>query len=139
MLINLFAAAGLVFAAWDISRVVRFESFGVNLATQLGGGIGMIYLVTVAIFAIPAIVSALTLGMSGLGTGLFGGILLLVSIVLLLFGERIPGGFLSGEFLYTGVPYLVPVAAFMLFAGIGAHFARRSGRRQVRRASGGGV
>lgn len=138
LVINLLLTIGMVVVLWDYTGAPNVDSVilnwfvGLDLSSLLYSSIIPI---GVGLFAL---ISGLSLSLSGTGAGMFGLLVLLFCAVSVLIpGVENSGAF--GAFVGGALPFLFPLSLVMIGAGIGAHFARRAGAKKIIRAYSGRV
>ncbi|MGO1545425.1 MAG: hypothetical protein ACTHXA_13920 [Gulosibacter sp.] len=138
VVINFFVTIGLVLAVWDYMGVQTMNSVIITAVREIPVPFAVVINSVSIVIGVLLLISGLTLALSGLGAAIFGALLALGSAVFLF----VPMDWLGGgvnQFIGLSLPILIPIAFFMLAAGIGAHFARRSGAKKALRSMPRGV
>lgn len=138
LVINLLLTIGMVVVLWDYTGAPNVDSVILNWFVELDLSL-LLYSSIIPIgVGLFALISGLSLSLSGTGAGLFGLLILLFCAVSVLIpGVENAGAF--GVFVGGALPFLFPLSLVMIGAGIGAHFARRAGAKKIIRAYSGRV
>ncbi|KAB1643243.1 hypothetical protein [Gulosibacter chungangensis] len=134
VIVNLVLTALIFLLLWDYRGINTFNSVVLIWFTDLNLGLNpmLAYSLIPIMIGILGLLSGLTLWLSATGTGVFG-VLMFVFSVVAVGVQGIVGGEFS-KFLGFALPLLFPTSLLMMGAAFGAGFARRAGARKMIRA-----
>lgn len=134
LILNLVLTALILLLLWDYRGINTFDSVVLNWYTALDLGLNpmLAYSLIPIMVGILGLLSGLTLWLSATGTGVFGVLMFVFTVVALGVQGTVSGEFV--RFLGFALPVLFPTSLLMMGAAFGAGLARRTGARKMIRA-----